>query len=107
MLSESLWSAFAGAHIGPEPTTDRFVVVMVNSAEFRISLCRCNRCIRLFKLLIVICEGSFVENMKQCNICRKSLNMEFTSLVTYGIPPNMLALLGMLANVKEAYCTHH
>jgi hypothetical protein len=55
----------------------------------------------------VICEGSFVENMKQCNICRKSLNMEFTSLVTYGIPPNMLALLGMLANVKEAYCTHH
>lgn len=26
------WYALAGAHIGPEPTTDRFVVVMVNSS---------------------------------------------------------------------------
>lgn len=30
MLPDSLSSAFAGAHIGPEPTTDRFVVVMVS-----------------------------------------------------------------------------
>ena len=30
VLSDSLCFAFAGAHIGPEPTTDRFVVVMVN-----------------------------------------------------------------------------
>ncbi|XP_066377080.1 EH domain-containing protein 1-like isoform X1 [Miscanthus floridulus] len=33
MLSDSLCFAFAGAHIGPEPTTDRFVVVMSGPDE--------------------------------------------------------------------------
>jgi hypothetical protein len=30
VLSDILSSTLIGAHIGPEPTTDRFVVVMVN-----------------------------------------------------------------------------